>query len=225
MNLYGDHGNVLVLQRRAEWRGFEVEIIEHEIGDKLPKDIDIIFGGGGQDSGQLKISEDIKNNGAEIKNMIEGGVPALLVCGVYQLFGKTFETSDGKKVDSIGVFDIETFGSSERIIGNVIVDSKKFGEIVGYENHQGRTRLSASVEPLGKIVKGGGNNGEDGSEGAIYKNAIGTYLHGPLLPKNPKLADFLILEALERKGFKGEFEKLDDGLEDRAREVAKNRPR
>jgi CobQ-like glutamine amidotransferase family enzyme len=232
MNLYGDHGNVAVLRKRAEWRGIEVEVVEHEIGDKMPADVDIIFFGGGQDSGQGKIATDLLMNGDLLRKMIEDGVSALLVCGAYQLFGKFFKTKDGQVIEGLGVFDIETYGGEKRMIGNVVTESEEFGRIVGYENHSGRTILGAGVEPLGQIVQGDGNNGDDRTEGAVYKNAIGTYLHGPLLPKNSRIADRLILSALRRRGvteggmFDGEgLVSLDDELEAQAQEIASGRPR
>ena len=226
MNLYGDHGNVLVLKRRAEWRGIDVEIVEHEIGDKLPEKCDIIFGGGGQDSGQQQIAEDLRANGDKFKEWVEDGVPTLLVCGLYQLFGNFFRTADGDTIDGISVLDIETVAGAKRMIGNAVVRTSKFGEVVGYENHSGKTTLGAEMKPLGMMEKGEGNNGTDKTEGAIYKNTIGTYLHGPLLPKNPKIADFLIQKALERKyGGPQELEKLKDDYETRAHRIAAMRPR
>lgn len=226
MNLYGDHGNVLVLKRRCEWRGIKVEIIEHEIGDKLPEKCDIIFGGGGQDSGQQQIADDLRKHGELFKNWIDDGMPTLLVCGLYQLFGNFFKTSDGDTIDGISALDIETTAGAKRLIGNVVVNTGKFGEVVGYENHSGLTRLGANMKPLGKMEQGGGNNGQDGTEGVIYKNTIGTYLHGPLLPKNPKIADYLIERALERKYNKPqELEKLNDSLETKAHRIAAERPR
>ncbi|MFV0484875.1 MAG: type 1 glutamine amidotransferase [Candidatus Saccharimonadales bacterium] len=226
MNLYGDHGNVLVLKRRCEWRGINVEIIEHEIGDKLPEKCDIIFGGGGQDSGQQQIAVDLQKNKGIFSNWIEDGIPTLLVCGLYQLFGNFFKTADGDTIDGISALDIETIAGSKRLIGNVVVKTSKFGDVVGYENHSGLTTIANDMKPFGKMEKGEGNNGSDKTEGVFYKNTIGTYLHGPLLPKNPKIADFLIQTALERKyGAPQELEKLNDSLETKARRVAATRPR
>lgn len=225
MNLYGDHGNILALQKRCKWRGIDTKIINYEPGKILPKNPDIIFGGGGQDSGQVKIQSDLQEIGPELKNWAEQGVPMLVICGLYQLFGNFFRTVDGNTVDGISIFDIETIANSERLIGNIVIDSSKFGQIVGYENHSGLTKLN-DIEPLGTVQTGAGNNGTDHTEGAIYKNAIGTYLHGPLLPKNPKIADFLIKIALERKtGQPVTLEKLNDKLENKARKIAASRPR
>jgi len=228
MNLYGDHGNVLVLKKRMEWRGISVKIIDHEVGMGMPENVDIIFGGGGQDSGQIAIKDDLLKNAGKLKKMIEDGVPMLAICGIYQLMGNFFRTSEGETLEGIKVFDIETTGGSERFIGNVVLESERFDEVVGYENHSGKTTLEAGMSAFGRVVKGAGNNGEDGSEGVFYKNCIGTYLHGPLLPKNPKLADFLIKTAVGRKyGAKAEkgLKSLDDTLEDLAHKSAASRPR
>lgn len=226
MNLYGDHGNVLALKRRCEWRDIKVEVVEHEMGDKLPEKCDIIFGGGGQDSGQQKIGEDLQKNSEIFRAWVEDGVPTLLICGLYQLFGNFFRTADGDTINGISALDIETVGGSRRLIGNAVVKTSKFGEVVGYENHSGLTTLGSGMRPFGEVVKGEGNNGSDGAEGVFYKNTIGTYLHGPILPKNPKVADFLIEAALRRKyGAEQGLAKLDDSLETKARRIAAERPR
>lgn len=223
MDSYGDRGNVLALKRRCEWRGINVKIIEHEIGDKLPEKCDIIVGGGGQDSGQQRIAKDLRRDGARFEDWVEDGVPTLLVCGVYQLFGNFFKDADGDTVEGISVLDFETVAGNRRLIGNTVVKTSKFGEVVGYENHSGLTTLGQGMKPFGTVEKGEGNSGTDG---VFYKNTIGTYLHGPLLPKNPKIADFLIQTALERKyGGEQELAKLDDGLELKARRIAISRPR
>lgn len=225
MNLYGDHGNVLTLVRRCEWRGIKVKVIPHEAGKPLPKDIDIIFGGGGQDSGQNKIEEDLLKNAAKLKKLIDDGMPCLVVCGLYQLFGRSFTTADGHRIKGTGILNLETVAGKERLIGNIIVQSPQFGEIVGYENHSGLTKLDNPSECLGKVIDGAGNNGEDGTEGCFYKNCIGTYLHGPILPKNPTIADFLIEKAIERQGKKLELKKLNDFEEEQAHRSAVGRPR
>ncbi len=226
MNLYGDHGNVLCLKRRLEWRSYKVKIIEHEPGDELPKDIDIIFGGGGQDSGQSKIEKDLQKIGPKLKEMVESHTPTLVICGLYQLFGKYFKTSEGQEIKGVDILDITTDAGNDRIVGNITIDTRQFGKVVGYENHSGLTKLGANVQPFGAVVLGGGNNATDITEGAVYKNCIGTYLHGPILPKNPRVADYLIEKALENKtGQAIELEPLDDKIEDAAREVAASRPR
>lgn len=214
MNLYGDRGNILSLVRRCEWRGLKANIIEYEPGDKFPEKVDIIFGGGGQDSGQEKIAFDLEKISTNLKILIENGTPALVVCGVYQLFGEFYEMSNGKKLKGAGILNLHTTAGKDRKIGNVVVETKLFGKVVGYENHSGLTFLDEFEQPLGKVLSGFGNNGQTGEEGIIYKNCIGTYLHGPILPKNPKITDFLLEKALGT-----DLEKLDDSLEDRARRV------
>ena len=225
MNLYGDRGNILALKRRLEWRGIGVEVIPYEPGDKLPKKIDVIFGGGGQDSGQEKIAEDFSKIAPELKLLIEKDVPALLVCGMYQLFGEYYELMNGKRIKGAGIFSIHTVAAKNRHIGNIIIDSPRFGEIVGYENHSGLTYLDEFETPLGTVRSGFGNNEKDKGEGIIYRNAIGTYLHGPILPKNPKIADFLIETALKNAGINNPLESLDDSLEEMARKCTMSRPR
>lgn len=226
MNLYGDHGNVLALRRRCEWRGIDVEVISHEPGDLLPEDIDIIFGGGGQDSGQGVIEEDLARIAPYLKDKIENNTPALLICGLYQLFGNSFETFEGKFIKGMGILDIKTIGADKRLIGNITIDSPEFGTIVGYENHSGLTYLGPEMKPFGTVVSGAGNNGKDMTEGVIYHNCIATYLHGPILPKNPVIADFMISKALANKyGHSFELQSLDDQIEINAHKVASSRPR
>lgn len=225
MNLYGDRGNILAIKRRCEWRGIDAEVIPYEPGDQFPKTVDIIFGGGGQDSGQNKIAEDLRNISSNLKILIEQGVPALVVCGIYQLFGEYYITHDNQKLQGSGILKLHTISGRERQIGNIVLESKDFGQIVGYENHSGLTYLDDFEQPLGTVLKGFGNNGEDRSEGIIYKNCIGTYLHGPILPKNPKLTDFLIKTALKNRDLPSDLEKLDNDIEKRARDTASTRPR
>lgn len=214
MNLYGDRGNILSLVRRCEWRGLKANVVKYEPGDKFPEKVDIIFGGGGQDSGQEKIAFDLEKISTNLKILIENGTPALVVCGVYQLFGEFYEMSNGKKLKGAGILNFHTTAGKDRKIGNVVAETKLFGKVVGYENHSGLTFLDEFEQPLGKVLSGFGNNGQTGEEGIIYKNCIGTYLHGPILPKNPKITDFLLEKALGT-----DLEKLDDSLEDRARRV------
>ena len=228
MNLYGDHGNILSLKRRAEWRGIKAEIVHYEPGDKLPDDVDIIFGGGGQDSGQGKIEADLKKIAPKLKQLVEDGTPTLVICGLYQLFGEYFETAEGQRINGTGILDISTKGSDQRLIGNIVINTPEFGEVVGYENHSGLTKLGENATAFGTVVSGAGNNGEDLTEGVKYKNCIGSYLHGPILPKNPRVADYLISKAIERKnkGKKSEkLARLNDSIEQRAHRVAASRPR
>lgn len=225
MNVYGDWGNALVLKRRLEWHGYNVVLTEYNPGDNFPSDVDIIVGGGGQDSGQDKIQSDLMKIAPKLIAAAESGTPMLMICGLYQMFGRIFKTSDGRIIQGIGLLDIETYAGPERLIGNIITHNNKFGDIIGYENHSGQTFLGVSAKPLGHVVKGAGNNGQDNTEGVVYKNVIGSYLHGSLLPKNPAIADFLI-EAATTKKF-GEFipTVVDDRFAQLARENAIKRPR
>lgn len=226
MNIYGDWGNVLTLKRRLEWRGYTVEVIGYNPGDTLPDTIDIVVGGGGQDSGQAKIGDDLMTIGPKLKAWADEGVPMLVICGLYQQFGHFFKTKDGDIIKGIDILDIETHGSDVRMIGNIVTHSDEFGDIVGYENHSGQTTLGPAAQPLARVILGSGNNDHEGHEGARYKNVIGSYLHGSLLPKNPVIADFLIAEAIKRK-FDDVLVSLDraDDYTDLAREVAMKRPR
>lgn len=225
MNIYGDRGNIIALVRRCEWRGIRAEVRPVEVGAKFDfESADIIFGGGGQDRGQLLVGEDLLKHEQSLKEAAVDGVAMLLICGTYQLFGRGFTTIEGHRISGIGVFSAETVGSNHRMIGNIIVESS-FGRLVGFENHSGETLLDEGQEPLGKVIKGFGNNYSSGHEGAIYQNAIGTYLHGPVLPKNPALADHLIQKALERRySNKVKLKRLDDSLERKAAQTASQRP-
>lgn len=225
MNIYGDHGNLQVIIRRLEWYGYTPEVISYNVGDTLPKSVDIIVGGGGQDSGQEKIHADLLKIGPQLKRWADDGVPMLMVCGLYQLFGHFFKTLNNTLLKGISVLDVETYGTNERLIGNIVTQSEEFGDIVGYENHSGQTFLGEGALPFATVIKGAGNNAKDGHEGARYKNVIGTYLHGSLLPKNPAVADFLIKTAVTKKY--GEFSNdlIDDLFADLARDIAKTRPR
>jgi len=225
MNIYGDHGNTLALQKRLESYGYEPAVVNYNQGDKFPENIDIIVGGGGQDSGQNKIQSDLISIGPKLRELADNGTPMLVICGLYQLFGKFFKTSDGKVIPGIGLFDIETYGKSERLIGNIITSSKDFGLIVGYENHSGQTFLGKNVVPLGNVRLGAGNNMVDGNEGARYCNVVGSYLHGSLLPKNPAITDFLIEQAAVKRYGKFNKKPIDDSLVHMARKAALKRPR
>lgn len=225
MNIYGDWGNVLTVMRRAEWHGYAPILHEYNEGDAFPETIDLVIGGGGQDSGQLAIQEDIIKIADALRELAENDTPMLVICGLYQLFGKFFKTLDGTMIRGIDLLDIETHGGQERMIGNIVTLSPEFGEIVGYENHSGQTFLGANALPLGTVRKGAGNNGQDGTEGVRYRNVIGSYLHGSLLPKNPAIADFLIEKSVTKRY--GEFVPtvIDDRFAQLARQVAIKRPR
>jgi lipid II isoglutaminyl synthase (glutamine-hydrolysing) len=224
MNIYGDLGNIITLKKRLEWRGYEAEVKPVEVGVGFDFNaVDMVFGGGGQDSGQLVMGVDLLMRGEALRQMATDGVPMLVICGSYQLFGRGFTTMEGQEIPGIDVFRASTVGGRVRMIGNVVVDSP-YGRLVGFENHSGQTMLESGQEPLGKVRKGYGNNPGSKREGAISGNAIGTYMHGPLLPKNPRLADHLILTALKRRYGVGELEPLDDKLEVLAAKVAAGRP-
>lgn len=225
MNIYGDWGNVLTLKKRLEWQGYEVTVLHHEPGKTLPKNIDIIVGGGGQDSGQTKVQKDLLKIGSALHKFADEGTPMLMICGLYQLFGRYFKTIENETIEGIGLFKAETVAGEKRMIGNVNIETE-FGPVLGYENHSGRTYLDKAQKPFGSVTKGDGNNGEDETEGARYKNVIGSYLHGSLLPKNPQVADFLIEQAVIKKF--GEFtlkKHLDDSFANQARAIAAKRPR
>ncbi|OGL22257.1 glutamine amidotransferase [Candidatus Saccharibacteria bacterium RIFCSPHIGHO2_01_FULL_45_15] len=225
MNIYGDHGNTLVISQRAKWHGYTPNLLTYNPGDIFPDTVDIIVGGGGQDSGQDKIQEDLLSIKERLSTLADNGTPMLMICGLYQLFGKFFKTQDGHIIQGIEILDIETHAGTERLIGNITTHSSQFGDIIGYENHSGQTFLGSSVRPLATIIKGAGNNGQDDTEGAVYKNVIGSYIHGSLLPKNPAIADFLIEQAAIAKF--GEFTPtvIDDRFAELAREHALKRPR
>ncbi|MDR3128572.1 MAG: glutamine amidotransferase [Bifidobacteriaceae bacterium] len=202
MNIYGDCGNILALKRRLTLYNITAKIIEYNQGDAWPKNIDIIMGGGGQDSGQNKIINDLYKISSNLQNLAQNNTPMLMVCGLYQLFGKFFKTKDGETLNGIEIFNIETYGKDKRLIGNVIAKSNQFGTLVGYENHSGQTYLLDNIEPLAELVTlGAGNNEQDKNEGCIYKNCLGTYLHGSFLPKNPTITDWLINQAAKNRGF------------------------
>jgi CobQ-like glutamine amidotransferase family enzyme len=236
MNIYGDTGNLLVITRRLTLYGYQPIVHAYNQGDQWPEHIDMVLGGGGQDSGQRKVQEDLARRGPQLKELANDGVPMLMVCGLYQLFGKYFRTMSGDRIPGIGVFDAVTIGSAERQIGNIVENSREFGTIVGYENHSGRTFIDSesATKPLGLVSKGVGNNPKTGTEGARIHNVIGTYVHGPLLPKNPKIADFLIHAAVMRRYGKFDPHMSDEGRQElqmldrralQARKVAEDRPR
>lgn len=224
MSTYGDRGNVIALQKRMEWRGMEVNIISHFLNSK-PDDIkkaDIIFMGGAQDRQQKLVSNDLfSKKGNLLKERIEEGVPGLFICGAYQFLGHYYLPAEGEKIPGLSLFDVYTrhFGLEKpRAIGNIIITWNNT-HLVGFENHGGRTYLGENAKPFGSVIKGYGNNGEDKSEGVEYKNAFGTYLHGPILPKNPEFADYLIQKALEVKYNQNDVLKgLQDNYERKAQE-------
>ncbi|MFI5284047.1 MAG: type 1 glutamine amidotransferase [Candidatus Dormibacterales bacterium] len=236
LSQYGDFGNVLCLEQRCRWRGIDVDVRSLEQGAPVAQhEIDLFFMGGGADSQQRLISRDLLEvKGPAIREAIEGGAVALLICAGYQMFGRWYRPFRGEDLPGMGVFpsvtihwafedkipitDVPSAGL-KRMVGNLVVDWN--GQtLVGFENHGGRTYLDDGAKPLGRVKSGFGNNGKDGTEGAVVNNAYGTYLHGPLLPKNPAFADHLIAIALERRYDKISLAPLEDTAEKVAHEYA-----
>lgn len=225
LNLYGDKGNIECLRKRLEWRGIKANVTActNQNGNINFADTDIIFVGGGSDRDQELVCDLLLSKREELKKYVENNGVLIAVCGGYQLLGKYYKTAE-KKIEGLSLLDIETDSDSKRLIGNIVLESPRFSQkIVGFENHAGRTDIH-DYEPLGKVIYGHGNNGISGYEGVIYKNVIGTYLHGPLLPKNPMLCDDLLTRALKKKfsDFKS-LSPLDDSLENTANEYIATR--
>ncbi len=228
MNIYADRGNVLFLQRRCEWRGIGFSYTACGSGEAFePDEHDLIYIGGGQDSDQKAVAADLVESKREaITAALASDAVLLAVCGGYQLLGHSYELGD-ERIEGLGLADLRTVREpGERLIGNVAIEVD-LGQgprvLAGFENHGGRTYLGEDAEPLGRVLKGHGNNGADGHEGVRIGNAIGTYLHGPLLPKNTWLADHLIKAAIARRtGRAPELEPLDDRLEEAAHRSARS---
>jgi hypothetical protein len=233
MSTYGDRGNVICLSKRCLWRGIDLKILRIDVSTSAEelKNVDMFFGGGAQDWEQEIVMRDLsREKGKVMKEKIKNNIPALFVCGAPQLMGRYYEPSEGKRIYGVEIFDMVSIHPGKnvvRCIGNIVA---KFqldglnGYIVGFENHGGRTYLGKTARPFAQVVKGYGNNGTDGTEGVIYKSAIGCYFHGPLLPKNPRVADWLIKKALEVK-YKEKIEllPLNDVLEEKAQDFMLNR--
>lgn len=219
LNLYGDRGNIQCLKKRCEWRGIRAEIKEIHLEDKIDfHELDIVLLGGGSDREQMIVCNKLKEIQPEMKKYVEDDGVVIAICGGYQLLGKYYQTDDGI-IEGLNLVDFYTEQKEGRLISNIVLQSELFDmPIVGFENHGGRTVIGENMA-LGKVLYGNGNDGESGYEGVVYKNVIGTYLHGPLLPKNPQVADYLIKKALERK-FKRpmELKELDDTEEKEANE-------
>jgi hypothetical protein len=223
LNIYADRGNIAVLRARCEWRGIAFAAVACGPGDALP-DADLYYVGGGQDRDQLLVADDLVRRGPDLRAAIDGGAWLLAVCGGYQMLGHYYRGHRGDEMRGTGLVDLTTEAGSTRMIGNIAIDCElRPGQpmtVVGFENHAGRTRLGDGVRPLGRVLHGHGNNGRDGGEGALAGRIAGTYIHGPLLPKNPALADVLIAEALRRRNGDLALEPLDDRLEHSAHDVA-----
>ena len=231
LNLYGDRGNLITLRQRCQWRGIDCTIAPVSLGDSFAaSDYDLVFMGGGQDYEQNLLYEDlIEQKGDAIRAAVEAGLVFLCICGGYQLMGRYYEEQDGHRIDGLGAIDVHTIGRPDRLIGNTIHEAAWLSAqgrdpvLVGFENHSGRTYLGSGVRPLAKVRKGGGNNGDDQTEGAIYKNVYCTYSHGSFLPKNPAMADHLIETALKRRYPEcKELSPLDDQLAENARKYLVN---
>lgn len=217
LNLYGDRGNIQCLMKRCQWRGIEAETIPFELEDEIDfSKLDIVLLGGGSDREQMLVCEKLKEIQKDFKAYVENYGVVIAICGGYQLLGNYYKTEQGT-MKGLELVDLYTEQGEGRLIDNIVLQSDLLDmPIVGFENHGGRTYIKDN-KPLGKVLYGAGNDGKSGYEGVVYKNVIGTYLHGPLLPKNPQLADLLISRALEKKyGKKIELEKLDDSEEQEA---------
>jgi len=228
LNLYGDGGNIVCFQKRLEWRGIGSEVTRVGIGDECRlADFDLMFIGGGQDFEQEVLLEDLhKGKDDEIRSAIEDGKTFLTICGGYQMLGNYYQTHEGVRCDFIGALDLYTIGSDTRMIGNYkyqCTEESGGSLVVGFENHSGKTYLGDKVKPLGKVTAGFGNNGEDGTEGARYKNVFGTYSHGPVLPKNPELCDYILQTALNRKYGNAQMAPLEDEQEKLAHDIMAKR--
>ncbi len=233
MNIYGDRGNIMCLRHRCEARGIGFELTELGLRDGLqPLAHDLIFAGGAQDREQRGVADDLLATKADaVREAVESDVALLAVCGAYQLFGRFYREASGNELPGVGIFDLHTAHpglGAKRLIGNIVAEMLPSAQhpardettIVGFENHGGRTRLGPGASPLARVRHGYGNNGEDGFEGAVYRNAIGSYIHGSLLPKNPALADRIIRTALQRVHGDIDLAPIDDRAEDRAHAAA-----
>jgi len=238
MSTYGDRGNVICIQRRCEWRGYKVKVMPLAQNSTVADihQVDLLVGGGAQDRQQEIVMRDLRGAKAEaLREKIDNGTPGVFTCGAPQLLGHYYEPGAGQRIEGLGLFDFVSVHpglNARRCIGNLVIEvtAKRLAQeleaiagsppyVIGFENHGGRTKLG-QVEALGRVVEGLGNNGEDGTEGAFYQNAIATYSHGPVLPKNPFLADWLIQTALRQKYQKSiSLKPLDDTLAMQAREA------
>jgi lipid II isoglutaminyl synthase (glutamine-hydrolysing) len=231
LNIYADRGNIAVFARRASTRGLELEVNAIGLGEDVrPGDHDLYYVGGGQDREQALIAADLAAKGAALREAVAGGAAALAVCGGYQLFGRFYRDRYGGDLPGAGVFPLETYAGERRMIGDVLLECSFTGEqrtVAGFENHAGRTILDERAEPLGRVIAGFGNDGQSGFEGCRVGRAVGTYLHGPLLPRNPWLADWLLAQAAAHRagGQPPVFEPLDDELEAAAHAVSAGRAR
>ncbi|KJR47323.1 putative amidotransferase [Desulfosporosinus sp. I2] len=233
LDLYGDRGNILALAARCRWRGIEPIVQRASLGEDIDfLGMDILFIGGGSDREQGILVQDLMRREGDLRSAIDNGLVVLAICGGYQMLGKYYQMAGGEKIQGLDILDVWTIAGAKRLIGNVVVDldqsvlddnldqsskskveSPPLRTLLGFENHSGQTHLAEGMRPLGKVSFGHGNNGEDGEEGVRYRNVFGTYLHGPLLPKNPHFADLLLELALQRREPNTCLMELDDRLE------------
>jgi CobQ-like glutamine amidotransferase family enzyme len=229
LNIYADRGNIAVLSQRAAWRGHELDVRPVSVGEPVdPGEHDLLYIGGGQDREQALVAQDLLAKAAGVREAVAEGAAVLAVCGGYQLLGRTYRDFHGADLPGIGLFPFDTVAGETRMIGDVLLECELEPGVrrtlAGFENHAGRTRLDPDAEPLGRVVAGFGNDGESGWEGCRVGRAVGTYLHGPLLPRNPWLADWLLVQALARRlGEPPELAPLSDELEDEAHAVSARR--
>ena len=227
LNIYADRGNIAVFAQRAARRGHELRVDEIGMDDRIvPGGHDLYYVGGGQDREQLLVAENLARKAQPLIDAVHGGAALLAVCGGYQLLGRGYKGFHGEDMPGVGLLPLETVAGERRMIGDVLLETE-LGPIAGFENHAGRTYLDEGAEPLGRVVSGFGNDGRSGYEGCRLLRAIGTYLHGPLLPRNPQLADWLLQEAIAHRtgGEAPQFEPLADELEAQAQAVSAERAR
>lgn len=229
LNIYADRGNIAVLTGRARRHGIEIEVRAIDVGAPTPADADLFYIGGGQDREQALIADDLAARGPALAAAVADGAAVLAVCGGYQLLGRSYRDRSGAELAGAGVFPLETVGGERRMIGDVLLECELDGEkqtVAGFENHSGRTLLDIGATPFGRVLYGFGNDGESGLEGCRVRNAIGTYLHGPLLPRNPRLADWLLTQAVaHRSGAVPDLAPLADVLEREAHAISAARAR
>jgi CobQ-like glutamine amidotransferase family enzyme len=229
LNIYADRGNIAVLSRRAAWRGHELEVRAVSVGDPLrPGEHDLLYVGGGQDREQALVAHDLAAKAEDVRRAVADGAAVLAVCGGYQLLGRSYRDFHGTELPGIGLLPLDTVAGDRRMIGDVLLECELEPGVrrtlAGFENHVGRTRLDPGADPLGRVVAGFGNDGESGFEGCRLGRVVGTYLHGPLLPRNPWFADWLLGQALaHRLGEPPELTPLPDELEAEAHEVSARR--
>jgi lipid II isoglutaminyl synthase (glutamine-hydrolysing) len=232
LNIYADRGNIAVLEQRADWRGHELEVRGVSVGDALrPWDFDLLYVGGGQDREQALVAPDLVAKRDGVIAAVADGAAVLAVCGGYQLLGRSYRGFHGEDLPGIGLLPLETVAGERRMIGDVLLECElepgMRRTLAGFENHAGRTRLDPDAEPLGRVIAGFGNDGESGYEGCRVGGVVGTYLHGPLLPRNPWFADWVLSQALGHAtgGDPPDLEQLPDELEAEAHQVSASRAR